>query len=84
MTTKEELEFYGSDELAMELCCGSKYFEANKTHHKHNKRDKNWKENKENAFSMNTYFGTSVKEHIRKQLWCILEDPDSSRAARVR
>lgn len=84
LTTKEELEFYGSDELAMELCCGSKYFEANKTHHKHNKRDKNWKENKENAFSMNTYFGNSVKEHIRKQLWCILEDPDSSRVARVR
>ena len=84
LTTKEELEYYGSDDLAMELCCGSKYYEANKTHHKHQKRDKNWKENKIHAFSMKDQFGNSVKEHIRKQIWYILEDPTSSGVARVR
>ena len=83
MTTKEELEYWGSDELAMELCCITKYCEETKIHQKENQRDKDWKERQLNLISMEGQFGTSVKDHIRKKIWYLVEFPSSSKAAQV-
>ena len=83
LTTKEELEYWGSDELAMELCCSTKYCEENKIHQKENRRDKNLKQRELDLMSMDEHFGTSIKDHMRKKIWYLVEYPNSSKAARV-
>ena len=82
-TTKEELEFWGSDELAMELCCSSQYCDENKIHERNNKRDKKEKERRKSVIFSDDRFGSSVKELIRKKIWYLLEYPKSSTAAKV-
>jgi hypothetical protein len=67
----------------MELCCSTKYCDENKIHQKENQRDKNLKQRKLDLISMDENFGTSVKDHIRKKIWYLVEYPDSSKGAKV-
>ena len=83
MTTKEELDYWGSDELAMELCCSSKYSEKNKIHKRHKKRDKDRKTHELNVITLDDQFGNSFIQQIRKKIWHVIENPRSSTAAQV-
>ena len=83
MTTKEELKFWGIDELIMELCCNSTYCEDKKPREKINNEMRTWKKETSELIAAEENFGSTVKDHIRKKIWFLLEYPDSSTLARV-
>ena len=83
MTTKEELKFWGIDELIMELCCNSTYCEEKKPREKINNDMQTWKKKRIELMASEEHFGSTVKGHIRRKIWYLLEYPDTSTTARV-
>ena len=84
MTTKEDLMFWGVDELIMELCCNSKYHEEKKPHEKIIKNTQQWKKKQCAIRFSEENYGPSIRDQIRKRIWYLLEYSSSSSAAKVK
>ena len=84
MTTREELTFWGVEDLMMELCCNSNYMEERKLNEKINTNTRHWKRQQSSIRISEESYGTSIKDILRKRVWYFLEYSNSSSAAKVR
>ena len=84
MTTREELTFWGVEDLMMELCCNSNYMEERKLNEKINTNTRHWKRQQSSIRISEESYGTSIKDILRKRIWYLLEYSNSSSAAKVR
>ena len=83
MTTREELLFWGVEDLMMELCCNSNYHAEKKLNEKMNTKTHLWKRKQSSIRISERNYGTSFIDIIRQRLWYLLEYSNSSTAAKV-
>ena len=78
---KENLKYWGIDELKMEPCCLIRYDEKKRRAYDEMRRDAEQLQ----LTSVDTeQFGPGRVSHVRMHVWNLFEKPQTSRAARVR
>ena len=81
--TKEEMTFWGIDELEMEVCCNSEYVEEQNSSKKINEETREWAQKEYDLQSAEENWGNKISDQIRKKIWYLTEHPGSSLAAKA-
>lgn len=82
MVFKDDLAFWGIDELYLDPCCALKYYPEIEACHKEFKSERLAKKQEEDRQKYEN-FGESTVGRVRGTLWKMTEYPESSRKAQV-
>ncbi|GCB83252.1 hypothetical protein scyTo_0023554 [Scyliorhinus torazame] len=78
MSFLQEIEYWGIDELNIDICCRDKYYRRKEINEVLDiKRDTETVQNEEEDFS------GVICEKLRQKLWVTMEKPDSSKLAKI-